>query len=364
MNTLCDPSNPHKQLSLVVSRTSGGSPHIVATGSYLTEKEQDNLAEVAFAVDDAFHGKGLGSLLLERAEAIAQLVHQTSEEIREERSPARGRITLGVPPIGGRLVIAPFVERFRKAWPQVTLHMREGVTSSLQEWLVDKRIDVAILHNPPHLEALDIKPILLERMLVIGPPKQHIEERQHPATFRIRNLGELPLILPNMAHNNRRLVEQAAVEHGVRLRITHDSNPFGGENNRRISAYFKQQMDLVGIRVDIRAGDTATFIKRVYGDYDFDTTSTQAFGLSDPTIGVQRFYWSKNITPGVAFSNGSGYSNPDVDKLLEAAQSEIDPAKRAGLFGEFQRIIMRDLPILPLVDGQYFAVRSVLIRCS
>jgi peptide/nickel transport system substrate-binding protein len=145
---------------------------------------------------------------------------------------------------------------------------------------------------------------------------------------------------------------------GVRLRITHDSNPFGGENNRRISAHFKQQMDQIGIKVDIRAGDTATFIKRVYTDYDFDTTSTQAFGLSDPTIGVQRFYWSKNITPGVAFSNGSGYSNPEVDKLLEAAQSEIDSAKRAGLFHDFQRVIMRDLPILPLVDGQYFAVRS------
>lgn len=145
---------------------------------------------------------------------------------------------------------------------------------------------------------------------------------------------------------------------GVRLRITHDSNPFGGENNRRISAYFKQQMDLLGIKVDIRAGDTATFIKRVYTDYDFDTTSTQAFGLSDPTIGVQRFYWSKNIVPGVAFSNGSGYSNPEVDKLLEAAQSEIDPSKRAALFHDFQRIIMRDLPLLPLIDGQYFAVRS------
>ena len=145
---------------------------------------------------------------------------------------------------------------------------------------------------------------------------------------------------------------------GVRLRITHDSNPFGGENNRRISAYFKQQMDLVGIKVDIRAGDTATFIKRVYTDYDFDTTSTQAFGLSDPTIGVQRFYWSKNIVPGVAFSNGSGYSNPEVDKLLEAAQSEIDPSKRTALFHDFQRIIMRDLPLLPLIDGQYFAVRS------
>src|SRR6201999_172050 len=104
-------------------------------------------------------------------------------------------------------------ERFQKAWPLVTLHMREGVTSSLQEWLLEKRIDIAILHNPPHLETLDIAPILLERMLVIGPPKRRVKDGRHPASFRIRNLGELPLILPNMAHNNRRLVEQAAIEH-------------------------------------------------------------------------------------------------------------------------------------------------------
>jgi LysR family transcriptional regulator, nitrogen assimilation regulatory protein len=172
----------------------------------------------------ARHGRGVrlsaaGSLLLERAEAIAHLVHQTSEEIKQDRSPARGRITLGAPPAAGRLVIPPFVARFRQAWPQTTLHMREGATSALQEWLLDKRVDVAILHNPPHLEVLDISPILTERMLVIGPPKQHIRQHQHPATFRIRQLGELPLILPNMAHNNRRLVEHAAIEHGVRLRI-------------------------------------------------------------------------------------------------------------------------------------------------
>jgi LysR family nitrogen assimilation transcriptional regulator len=172
----------------------------------------------------ARHGRGVrlsaaGSLLLERAEAIAHLVHQTSEEIKEDRSPERGRIALGVPPAAGRILIPPFVERFQKAWPQTTLHMREGVASSLQEWLLEKRIDIAILHNPPHLEALNIRPLLTERMLVVGPPKRRIKSGKHPATFRIRNLAELPLILPNMAHTNRRLVENAALEHGVRLRI-------------------------------------------------------------------------------------------------------------------------------------------------
>jgi LysR family transcriptional regulator, nitrogen assimilation regulatory protein len=172
----------------------------------------------------ARHGRGVrlsaaGSVLLERAESIAQLVQQTGEEIRDRRAPGGSRITLGVPPAAGRLLIPPFAERFQKAWPQTTLHMREGVTSSLQEWLLEKRIDMAILHNPPHLESLNIRPLLSERMLVIGPPARNGKRRDLPSSFRIRDLAELPLILPNMAHNNRRLVEHAAHEHGVRLRI-------------------------------------------------------------------------------------------------------------------------------------------------
>ena len=171
----------------------------------------------------ARHGRGVrlsaaGSLLLERAEAIAQLVHQTGEDIRENRSPQGGRISLGVPPAAGRILIPHFAARFQETWPQTTLHMREGVASSLQEWLIEKRLDIAMLHNPPHLEALDISPLLTERMWVIGPPAPYLEGGKPRASYRIRDLGELPLILPNMAHANRRLVENAAVEHGVRLR--------------------------------------------------------------------------------------------------------------------------------------------------
>lgn len=172
----------------------------------------------------ARHGRGVrlsaaGSLLLERAEAITHLVHETGEEIKKDRSPSAGRVTLGAPPAAGRILIPGFVERFQKTWPQTTLHVREGVASSLQEWLLEKRIDIAVLHNPPHLESLNIRPLLTERMMVIGPPTRRLKGGRHPASFRIRDLSELPLILPNVAHTNRRLVEHAALEHGIRLRI-------------------------------------------------------------------------------------------------------------------------------------------------
>jgi acetyl coenzyme A synthetase (ADP forming)-like protein len=69
IDSLCDPSNPSKQLTLIVIRLSGGTMRIIATGSYIAEK--DDVAEVALAVDDAFHGKGIGSLLLERLALLA-----------------------------------------------------------------------------------------------------------------------------------------------------------------------------------------------------------------------------------------------------------------------------------------------------
>ena len=71
LSTFCDASDPHKQLTCIVIRTAGGSPRIIATGSYLIDKDKDDTAEVALAVEDPLHGQGLGSLLLERLAVLA-----------------------------------------------------------------------------------------------------------------------------------------------------------------------------------------------------------------------------------------------------------------------------------------------------
>src|SRR5512143_2786220 len=65
----CDSSNPRAQLTLIVSRVVEGASRIIATGSYVARDE--TTAEVAFAVDDEFQGKGLGGLLLERLALLA-----------------------------------------------------------------------------------------------------------------------------------------------------------------------------------------------------------------------------------------------------------------------------------------------------
>ncbi|MCS6869228.1 GNAT family N-acetyltransferase [Thermus sp.] len=57
-----------EKVTLIV--LAGDPPRIVATGEYVRVKGEDT-AEVAFLVDDAYQGKGLGTLLLERLALIA-----------------------------------------------------------------------------------------------------------------------------------------------------------------------------------------------------------------------------------------------------------------------------------------------------
>ena len=69
LTRLCDSSNPRSQLTLIVSRTVAGVSRIIATGSYAARDASS--AEVAFAVEDEFQGRGLGGLLLERLALLA-----------------------------------------------------------------------------------------------------------------------------------------------------------------------------------------------------------------------------------------------------------------------------------------------------
>ncbi len=65
----CTSSDPRSQLTLIVIRLREGRDRVIAAGSYFARDE--TTAEVAMAVDDEFHGKGLGTLLLERLALLA-----------------------------------------------------------------------------------------------------------------------------------------------------------------------------------------------------------------------------------------------------------------------------------------------------
>jgi len=143
----------------------------------------------------------------------------------------------------------------------------------------------------------------------------------------------------------------------TRFRIVFEASPTT-EESRRLGDFVRAALSRVGIAVEVRVSDVGSYIKRVYTDRDFDLTCTTFSNLFDPSVGVQRLYWSKNIARGVPFSNTTYYRNPRVDELLEAAAIEPDPAKRRAMFMEFQEIVMHDAPDINVGVPRWYTIHN------
>ena len=62
---------PAERYTLLVQVGDPDHPRIVASGTYVRDRAEPDTAEVAFLVEDAYQGRGLGTLLLERLALIA-----------------------------------------------------------------------------------------------------------------------------------------------------------------------------------------------------------------------------------------------------------------------------------------------------
>lgn len=144
---------------------------------------------------------------------------------------------------------------------------------------------------------------------------------------------------------------------GVRFSITLDHQPFN-DTFANTDEYIRQNLKRVGIDATVRNQDLPTFLRKVYGDYDFDINGGQFSGYSDPQMGVLRQYSSKTIKAGIPWVNASNYRNPKMDQVIEAIQAQGDGPQRVANFHEFQRIAQTDLPVLPLFEMQNFSVYS------
>jgi peptide/nickel transport system substrate-binding protein len=146
---------------------------------------------------------------------------------------------------------------------------------------------------------------------------------------------------------------------GMRFPLRLLYNPF---IDARLAEFVRQSLRRVGIDATTQNLEFGAYVKGVYTDRAFDLTVESLTNVFDPTVGVQRGYWSKNFRVGLPFSNSAHYENPEVDRLLESAAVEIDPAKRKELFSQFQRIVHADAPSVDLISPLEVIIANRKIR--
>jgi LysR family nitrogen assimilation transcriptional regulator len=84
------------------------------------------------------------------------------------------------------------------------------------------RIDVAVLYDTFDTPLLEKRTVFTEELFLVGPDTGVPREDPSSATLASMPLCEIaryPLVIPGRMHAIRRMVESAAAEQGVRLRI-------------------------------------------------------------------------------------------------------------------------------------------------
>jgi peptide/nickel transport system substrate-binding protein len=103
------------------------------------------------------------------------------------------------------------------------------------------------------------------------------------------------------------------------------------------------QLEPIGINVEIETLDFATWLDR-QGAGDYDAFSLGWLGNLDPAA----FYQDQHMTGGS--NNYQGYSNPEVDRLLQAGAVEPDEAARKQIYDQAAQIIVDDVSYLYLYN--------------
>lgn len=143
----------------------------------------------------------------------------------------------------------------------------------------------------------------------------------------------------------RQLLDEAGYPavNGVRFHLTMKSST--EESTRLMAAVLQQQLRAVGIALDIRTFEFATFFSDVTKGA-FQLYSLRWIGGNeDPDIFEHVFYCSNTPPQG---ANRSYYCNPQVDRLIDQGRREMAEPKRKADYAQIQRLVAGDLPYINL----------------
>jgi peptide/nickel transport system substrate-binding protein len=161
--------------------------------------------------------------------------------------------------------------------------------------------------------------------------------------------SDVPFYPVDLARANR-LLDAAGYPrkpNGNRFTLTLDYYPPAPSQSRDVALYVQEQLRKIGIEIKaVKPKSFSSWVKRV-SQWEFDMTMNILSDYGDPVLGAQRSFLSENIRK-VMWSNTQNYQNARVDELLHQAAVEPDMDKRKTLYSEFQKIVMDELPVLPI----------------
>src|SRR3984957_4065753 len=149
--------------------------------------------------------------------ALSRCIRQLENECgspllrRNGRGAELGNVILGMPPSVCMILVEPLFHRVRREFPGIRLHISEGFSGDVREWLVGGRLDIGVLDNSGRASNLIGQHLLVEDMFL--PCAAARAESARPTVVWADAL-KMPLMRPGRPHGLRFLVDWVCAEAG------------------------------------------------------------------------------------------------------------------------------------------------------
>jgi LysR family transcriptional regulator, nitrogen assimilation regulatory protein len=155
-----------------------------------------------------------GRMFMVRARAIVEEMQVAKSELANLRGEPRGTVTLGLSPTMCQALLPAIVRQIRNAYPRIHLRVMQGLSGELNDWLVQGRLDAAVLSQTPATRQRHGEVLAVEDLYLIGPGSERTAQ-----DCTLAELAKFELVLPTSGHGLRTSVEDAARQAGVDLRV-------------------------------------------------------------------------------------------------------------------------------------------------
>jgi LysR family transcriptional regulator, nitrogen assimilation regulatory protein len=131
-----------------------------------------------------------GQKLLESAQRILRDLERAGDEIRAHKAHPSGKIVLAVTPTLCPVVVPDLFARMRRHYPMIELKVVHAGMVRLEEFLVDGRVDMALLSEMSKSRLIRSTRLAEEEMVLVTVP-----EARPPGIVAPQELSRTPLIL-------------------------------------------------------------------------------------------------------------------------------------------------------------------------
>lgn len=155
-----------------------------------------------------------GRGLLSAAALLADNVRQIGGEIR-------GPVSIGFPPSLSLMLSVPLAETVHSELPNVRLHVAEGMSGNIFEWIETEKLDMGCVYVSPDSAVFETHAIMSEELFLVTASDNLPAEPDESGrvTVTVEALRDLPLVMPSLPQGARRVVERYARAHGVGLNV-------------------------------------------------------------------------------------------------------------------------------------------------